>query len=92
MARTRKAAGGLQKIDTAKGARSVRAVKGGIPDSSAFRGVMTAIMCDLVENKIHPVVSNAVCVAGRNVLKAVEMEHRFALKPGPAPKRFALTS
>lgn len=92
MARSGKGVRATQNLVTAASARSKKAAKNGIADSYTFRQVMLGLMGDLIDGKVHPTVSNAVCAAGRNVLQSVDMEYKLALKPGPAPKRFALTA
>lgn len=49
----------------------------GIKTGSAFAGLMSAVMRDLIAGDMTPQVGNAVCKAGQNLLKIVEMQHKY---------------
>jgi hypothetical protein len=49
---------------------------------------MTAIMLDVLDDVTHPAKANAVCNAGRQQLKVIEMTHKYGTvdKPGDKPQ------
>ncbi len=42
---------------------------------------MSALMSDLIEDRIDARTANAVCNAGGKLLKVVEMQHKYGSKP-----------
>jgi hypothetical protein len=57
-------------------ARSLRLAKGQIKTGQEFANLMTALMSDLIEEKVTPRIGNAVCNAGGKLLKVVELQYK----------------
>ena len=70
---------GTQKAsEVAKGTpRSLVLSAVGIKTGSDYVRLMSAVMSDLIEGNMSPAVGNAICSAGRGILKVVEMQHRY---------------
>jgi hypothetical protein len=60
-----------------KATASLAVAQQGIKTSNDFAGLMGSLMGDLIAGKVTPEVGNAVCKAGSNLLKVVEMQHRY---------------
>ena len=58
-------------------ARSSTLARQGVSTGTEFAALMSALMSDVIEGRINPVVSNAAVSAGRNLLKVVEMEYKY---------------
>lgn len=54
----------------------------GIRTSFDFANLMSALMSDLIEQKLAPGTGNAVCNAGGKLLKVVELQAKYGT-PGP---------
>lgn len=48
---------------------------------------MSAVMSDLIEGRLDANIGNAVCKAGGNLLKVVEMQHKYGEKQAGATRR-----
>lgn len=68
---------GEGRIETARGPRSASIAAAGIKTASNFVNLMESLMDDLISGRISPNVGNAVVRAGANMLKAVELQHRY---------------
>lgn len=49
----------------------------GVQTGSDFASLMSALMSDLIEGRITPMVGNATCNAGGKLLKAVELQYKY---------------
>lgn len=85
MARTRKAgnegesAGAAeQRPTTLPEASALPLAAKGINSSADFRNLMSALMSDVIQERISPNTVNAACNAGGKMLKMVELEYKFA--------------
>lgn len=56
---------------------SLAIAKGGIRTANDFARLMGALMGDLLEGSVTAEVGNSTCKAGSNLLKAVEMQHKY---------------
>lgn len=61
-------------------ARSAAIAAVGVTTGTEFAALMSALMSDVIEGRLSPVVSNAAVSAGRNLLKVVEMEYKYGLR------------
>lgn len=70
-------------------ARSSALAAEGVATGTQFANLMAALMSDVIEGRISPVVSNAAVSAGRNLLKVVEMEYKYGgmTESPPTPAR-----
>ena len=68
--------------------RHIDVAKEGINTAGDFSRLMTAIMLDVLDDVTHPAKANAVCNAGRQQLKVIEMTHKYGTvdKPGDKPQ------
>lgn len=57
--------------------RSLALAEAGVRTGNDFARLMSAVMSDLISGTMSPSVGNAVCSAGRGLLKVVEMQHRY---------------
>lgn len=64
-------------VSTAKNSRSLPIFEKGIKTGADFANGMSALMSDIIANRVTPGVGNAVCNAGGKLLKAVEMQHKY---------------
>ena len=48
---------------------------------------MSAMMSDIIQARIDPVVANAACNAGGKLLKVVEMQYRYGEKSAGSARR-----
>ncbi len=60
-------------------ARSLVVARRGIATASDFKQAMVGLMFDVLDRRVTPEMSNAVCYAGKNMLKVVELEQKFAV-------------
>lgn len=68
-------------------ARSAALARQGVSTGTEFAALMSALMSDVIEGRMSPVVSNAAVSAGRNLLKVVEMEYKYGgLVEQPQPQ------
>jgi hypothetical protein len=56
---------------------SLAIAKRGIRTANDFANLMGALMGDLLEGSVTAEVGNSTCKAGSNLLKAVEMQHKY---------------
>lgn len=56
--------------------RSLAIAAEGVSTGHDFANLMSALMCDLIDDRIEPKVSNAVCNAGGKLLRIVELQMR----------------
>jgi hypothetical protein len=71
-------------------ARTLKYGRKGVHTSHDFAGFMSALMSDVIDGKVSPQVGNAACNAGGKLLKAVEMQYKYA-RPGAKPALGART-
>lgn len=75
--------------------RSLSISKDGVSTAEDFAGLMSSVMCDVIDGRLSPPVANAVCNAGGKLLKVVEMQYKYAGKPsqstGQMPPSLQLT-
>lgn len=57
--------------------KSLEVVRGGIHTANDFATLMGALMGDLIEGSVNAQVGNATCKAGANLLKVIEMQHKY---------------
>ena len=57
--------------------RSLAIAELGVKTGSDFANMMSALMSDIIAERITPNKANAACNAGRQLLKVVEMQHRY---------------
>lgn len=84
VARTRKAGASAT-------ARSLSLARRGVDTATQFKGLMSALMSDVIEGKVAPQIVNAACNAGGKLLKTVELERRFAPRASEAGAALSLT-
>lgn len=74
-------------------ARSVAIAAAGIRTGQDFAALMTALMSDIIEDRISPNVANAAINAGGKLLKVVELQYKYNSLPklaNPSPSSFEL--
>jgi hypothetical protein len=59
----------------------------GVKTSKDFGNLMCALISDVIDGSISPVVANAACNAGGKLLKVVEMEHKYGGFNGKAGEK-----
>lgn len=69
---------------------SLAIAKNGIRTASDFAQLMGALMGDLLEGSVSAEVGNATSKAGSNLLKAVEMQHKYGNVEAVRPKVLTL--
>jgi len=67
--------------------RSLAIAQRGIHTGSDFAAFMSALMSDIIEQRIDPGVANASCNAGGKLLKVVEMQYRYGEKAAGTQRR-----
>ena len=74
--------------------RSLGLAERGVKTGADFANMMSALMSDIIADRITPSKANAACNAGRQLLKVVEMQYQYGgkendhvltLAPGGAP-------
>lgn len=55
--------------------------------SRDFAAMMSALMSDILEERIEPRAANAVCNAGGKLLKMIELEHKYGTPKNQASER-----
>lgn len=63
----------------------------GIETSQQLARYLSALMSDVVEGTVSPVVANAGTNAAGKLLKLVEMQHKYGVPNGKGTKMLALT-
>lgn len=98
MSKTRKGNINKDQEDIAIGTdhpRCLALAEKGIKTGTDFANLMSALISDIVSGRINPLVANATCKAGNNLLKIVEMQYRYGksadpkalnLAPGESPE------
>lgn len=66
------------QANNAAPARSAIEAKKGVYNSLHFANVMSALMSDVLAGRVMPSVANAACNAGGKLLKAAEMQIKYA--------------
>lgn len=77
-------AGAQDVVGDQEAPRSVAIAAAGVTTGAQFASLMSALMSDVIEGRISPVVSNAAVNAGGKLLKMVEMEYTHGQR-GAAP-------
>jgi hypothetical protein len=62
----------------------------GVRTANDFACLMSALISDIIEEKISPKVSNAMCNAAGKLLKVVDMQMRYGNKEPDASKELVL--
>jgi hypothetical protein len=57
--------------------RSLAIFAEGIKTDGDFASAMSVLMGDLIEGTVTPAVGNAVCKAGGNMLKVIELKYKY---------------
>jgi hypothetical protein len=60
--------------------RSLAIAERGVKTGTDFANMMSALMSDIIAERISPNKANATCNAGRQLLKVVEMQYRYGGK------------
>lgn len=58
----------------------------GVKTGTDFASMMSALMSDLIEGRITPMVGNATCNAAGKLLKVVELQHKYGTDGNEADK------
>ncbi len=69
--------------------RSLAISRQGIKTGADFANLMSALISDIIEGTVTPIVGNAVVNAGGKLLKVVEMQYKYGRTPdgqGQEPK------
>ena len=89
--RTTRGAANTEQDSLVAQARSAAIASAGIHTGQDFAALMSALMSDVIEERISPNVANAAINAGGKLLKVVEMQYRYqrprntdASQPKPA--------
>jgi hypothetical protein len=64
--------------------RSLSLAARGIRTGADFSQVMSALISDIIEEKVTPQVANAACNAGGKLLKVVEMQIKYGKRKNDA--------
>lgn len=65
-------------VATQRAAQSLTIARAGVRTGEEFAELMSALMGDILEGDVHPTTAAAVVNAGRQLLRVVEMQHRYA--------------
>lgn len=60
--------------------RSLALAERGVRTGGDFANMMSALMSDIIAERISPVIANAACNAGGKLLKVVEMQYKYGGK------------
>lgn len=60
--------------------RSLVLAERGVKTGADFANMMSALMSDIIAERISPVTANAACNAGGKLLKVVEMQYKYGGK------------
>jgi hypothetical protein len=71
---------------------SLSIAKRGIKTGSDFANFMSAMMTDLIEQRISPGIGNAACNAGGKLLKVVEMQYKYGTSSTTGSKVLTLAA
>jgi hypothetical protein len=64
----------------------------GVRTGDDFANLMSALMSDVIEGTITPMVANATVNAGGKLLKVVEMQYRYGTPKNDRPLTLTLAS
>lgn len=64
--------------------RSLGLANAGVKTGADFANMMSALMSDIISERIQPDLANAVCNAGGKLLKVVEMQYKYGGKAADA--------
>ncbi len=65
--------------------------RGHVKTGSDFAAMMSCLMHDLLNDKIHPNRANAICNAGGKLLKIVELERKYGTRKSIDDEKRTLT-
>ena len=65
--------------------------RGHVKTGADFAEMMSCLMYDLLNDKIHPNRANAICNAGGKLLKMVELERKYGTKKSIDTEQRTLT-
>jgi hypothetical protein len=85
MATSKGSSGGSKKHQSRPAALAI--AQKGVQTGGDFASLMSVLMSDLIAGKVTPQVGNAVCNAGRKLLKVVEMQYQYGSKTTPNGSR-----
>jgi hypothetical protein len=71
---------------------SLSIAKRGIKTGGDFANFMSAMMTDLIEQRISPGIGNAACNAGGKLLKVVEMQYKYGTSSAAGGKILTLAA
>lgn len=60
--------------------RSLSLAERGVRTGGDFASMMSALMSDIIAERISPSIANAACNAGGKLLKVVEMQYKYGGK------------
>jgi len=60
--------------------RSLVLAERGVKTGADFANMMSALMSDIIAERISPMIANAACNAGGKLLKVVEMQYKYGGK------------
>lgn len=72
--------------------RSSGIAAAGVKTGEDFANLMSALMSDIIEGSITPIVANATVNAGGKLLKVVEMQYRYGQPKSSAPMTLTLAT
>jgi hypothetical protein len=70
--------------------RSAAIAREGIRTGDDFANLMSALMSDVIEGSLTPIVANATVNAGGKLLKVVEMQYKYGSPKTSAPLTLTL--
>ena len=70
--------------------RSLPIASAGVRTGDDFTRFMSALMTDVIEGNITPMVANAACSAGAKLLKAVELQYKYGQTAPTGEKKLDL--
>ena len=66
---------------------SLAIAREGVKTANDFARLMSALMGDLIEGSLSAQVGNATCKAGSNLLKVVELQHKYGSVGAPVDRK-----
>ena len=82
--------GDAQSHSSGTAARSGPIAAAGVQTGEDFANLMSALMSDLIDGSITPIVANATVNAGGKLLKVVEMQYRYGSPKDQRPMSLTL--
>ena len=67
--------------------RCLQIAKAGVRTGADFANLMSALMSDIIEGRVTPQVGNSTCIAGRQLLRVVEMQYKYGTPTGVSGDR-----